>query len=229
MSDVPREPELEHIFELYGEVLKSQLRVALPGKITEYDATKQRGSVKVLVKDSHIDPEQKRVATSIPEIHGVPIMQLGPPRGRITFPIAVGDLCWVMFASSSIALWVQKGGEVDPKNDRHMDINDAVALVGLHSFASIPTTAPTDAVVIHAGLGVKVKLGAPTGTEPTILADSFLDGLGGLGDLLDLMSTFVTAAGALPGMAASATALGTGITTFKGAFALYKSTKAEVK
>lgn len=227
MSDVPRDPELEHLFELYGEVLKAQLRVALPGKITEYDATKQRGSVKVLVKDSHVDAAQKRVATSVPEIHGVPIMQLGPPRGRITFPIAVGDLCWVMFASSSIVQFLLKGGEVDPKSDRHLDINDAVALVGLHSFASIPTTAPTDAVVVHAGDGVKVKLGGPSGTESTLMADTLKTAIDAL--TAGIKAGLVAAGNTSVGGAAIGLAFDTILSAFDTAYAAAKTLKTEVK
>jgi hypothetical protein len=170
MRDDTRNPDLTTVLHAFFENKIDGLRVALPGRIEAYDAATQRASVQPLVKHAHFDETDTRVATSLPQIHSVPVMFLGPARGRITWPVASGDTALLVFASSSIARWLYVGGEVDPGDDRRHDINDAVAIVGLHDFAHVPTTAPTDAIVTH-GLS---RIGGPDATE-AIVVQSALD------------------------------------------------------
>jgi hypothetical protein len=59
--------------------------------------------------------------------------------------------------------------DVDPGDDRRLDVNDAVALVGWHNFKPTPGSAPTDAIVFHCGAGVTVKLGGADASEPPAL------------------------------------------------------------
>lgn len=179
MSDDPRSPGLDSLLALFGESMSARMRTSLPGEITAYDSDTQKASVRALVKDGHVDASERRIAKSIPEIHSVPVMFLGPPRARITWPVRVGDLCLILFSSSAIARWLEVGGEVDPGDDRHHDINDAIAVVGLHNFDDVPTEAPTDAIVFHCD-GVKVKLGGQSGTSPIVVQsalDDFMDAL----------------------------------------------------
>lgn len=228
MSDEPRTPELDGLLNLLGDVIVGGIRVALPGRITEYDATKQKASVKALVKDEHVDASEKRVVQSIPEVHGVPVMMLGPPRGRITYPVAKGDLCLMIFASSSIKQWLAKGGEVDPLDVRHHDINDAIAIVGLHNYsAGGGTPAPIDAVVVHAGDGVKAKIGGPTGTEPTLMSELFKSALDAL--ILAIKAGLVAAGNTATGGVAIGETFDTAVDAFDEAYAAAKTTKTEVK
>lgn len=215
--DEPRDPGLATVLRVFGEALLEGVFVGLPGKITAYDPGTQKASVLPQVKHAHIDEFGKRIAKSLGEIHSVPVMFIGPARGRITTPVAIGDTAWIMFASSSIDRWVFRGEEVDPEDDRHHDINDAIAIVGLHDFAHVPTTAPTDAVVIHAGNGIKVKIGGPTGTEPTFMANTFLDAFG------DLIDAIATATGTGAG------AVNTAKTAFDLRVAEFTTAKTEVK
>ncbi len=235
MSDEPRDPELENVLRMFGESILFGVRVSMPGRITAYDADLQKCSVKPLIKDARLDEKDERVAQSLPEVHGVPVIHFGPARGRITFPVAVGDLCLIMFCSSSIDRWLLVGGEVDPGDDRRHDLNDAVALVGLHNFKSIPTEAPTDALVLHAGLGIVVKIGGPTGTEPTIMGTTYRAAEDNYFTALEALLASIMASPALAtyfGSGAPATvaaAWATAITAFHTAASTYLSSKAEVK
>lgn len=230
MSDEPRDPELENVLRMFGDSLLYGVRVSLPGRITAYDADKQRASVKPLIKDVHIDADDQRVTKSLPEVHHVPVMHFGPARGRITFPVAVGDLCLMLFSSSSLDRWLLVGGEVDPGDDRRHDLNDAVALVGLHHYKSIPTTAPTDALVLHAGTGVKVKIGGPTLTQPTMMGTSYRNAEDTM--LTVIQSAFTALAGVVAlgaPVQGACTAAATAVATFQGLAASFLTTKTEVK
>lgn len=166
----------------------------LPGRITAYDAAKQRASVQVLIQEAHTSELEERVAQTVPEIHEVPLWFFGAQAtGRITVPVAIGDVGMVMFASSSIARWKFRGGLVDPGDDTKHGLNDCVFVPGLHDFAHVPTTAPTDAIVTHG----PTKIGGPTGTERTIMADTFVPALSDvLTEIIAALNVIAPASGA---------------------------------
>lgn len=216
MIDAPRDPELETLLELLGEQIAYGIRTHLPGMITSYDATKQRASVKPLIKDGEIDELNNRRARSLPEINDAIVMFAGPKDGRWTYPVAKGDLCLISFCSSSIELWRQRGGEVDPNDDRRHDISDAVVFVGLHNFLDVPTTAPLDAVVLHSL--ITIKLGGPTAAQSVLRGEAFLDALS------TLVSAIATAVGGGGG-----TAIESALTAFENAAGTYKSGKVKIE
>lgn len=215
-ADVPRDPALETVLELLGEQIVYGLRTHLPGMITTYDAAKQRATVKLLVKDGHVGESSEREAISLPEVSDAIVMFVGPKNGRWTYPVAKGDLCLVSFCSSSIEVWRQVGGEVDPRDDRRHDISDAVAIVGLHHFADVPTTAPLDAVVLHSQ--ITIKLGEPAAAQSVIRGDSFR---GALDTLLTALDTFAAANN-------SAADLQTAITDFKATWGTHLSSRLKI-
>jgi hypothetical protein len=191
--DQSRDPSLEAILDLHAELMKDSIHVMLPGKIVSYDATKQQAVVQPLVKSRRLAEDGvTRVVEDLPPIHNVPVEFCGPARGRVTWPVASGDICEVRFASSSLARWVvmSAGSTVDPGDDRRHDLSDAVCFVGLHSPASPPTDAPVDAVVIHVSGGVKVKLGSSGASHPVPQGDNLQSALN---DFLDALNTYAAA------------------------------------
>lgn len=168
-DDIPSEPDLENVLDLVNEGLMESIRTHLPGQVVSYDATKQSVSVKLLVKGAFADEDGQRQKESQPILHDVPVSHFGPPRGRITCPVASGDLCLVMFCSSSIARVKLTGREDDPGDDRKHQISDAVALVGgFHNLSDPGTDAPANAFVIHCSNGVKILLGASDASDPVL-------------------------------------------------------------
>lgn len=159
MRDEPRDPLLENLLEAHRDVMLQSLWLHLPGQITSYDADTGLASVVPMVQDGEIEEDGvTRTVKTLPEIHDCPVSFPGSGKNRQTFPVAVGDVCLVMWCSSSIARWVVTGQIVDPGDDRRCDYADAVVLPGLSS-SKIPTDAPTDAIVIHADSGIKIQLG----------------------------------------------------------------------
>jgi hypothetical protein len=61
MSDEPRDTPLEHLLGVFGEGLLDGVRVSLPGRITAYDATTQKVSIKPLIKHAHLGENEERV------------------------------------------------------------------------------------------------------------------------------------------------------------------------
>jgi hypothetical protein len=57
-----------------------------------------------------------------------------PSFADLVMPISVGDPGLLVFADGSLDVWLSHGGLVDPLNDRHHALSDAVFIPGLRSF-----------------------------------------------------------------------------------------------
>ena len=157
----PRTPTLEGVINRATRMALRRARVALPARVETYDATKQRVTVQPLILDGYTDENGDRQAERLPVINGVPVVFPGGGGFRVTFPIAVGDVVLLVFSSSSLDRWLALGGEVDPEDDRRHDLNDAIAIPGLHSFAAPLATAPTSTLSIGKdGGGPTIEIGA---------------------------------------------------------------------
>lgn len=168
--DQPRDPSLEDLLDLHGELVADRVHTMLPGKIVAYDATTQLADVQPLIRRRYLAEDGETVVTQdMPVVHSCPVVFCGPARGRITWPVAVGDTCEIRWAFASLARWVRSGGLVDPGDDRRHDPSDAVCQVGLHDGAHVPTDAPTDAIVLHASGGTTIKLGSSSATSAVAL------------------------------------------------------------
>lgn len=206
MSDDPDSPELEHLFDIARDALLSELHTCQPGTITSYDKGKQTATVQLALARRHLDENDDEVSKPVPELHDVIVMHSGPGRGRITFPVRAGDPVLVHFCEASIATWKIRGGNVDDKDQRRHDLNDAIAVLAPHWTSSPPTDAPDDAVVVHASDGVKIKLGgshsALTALDPgtrKLVHEVLLDGstpgtglfdiLGAIADIVEPLPT----------------------------------------
>ncbi len=135
----------------------------MPAKVTAYDYSTQKVSVQPLIYRAREDEEGDRVAERLGIVENVPLMFPGGGAYRVTWPVNVGDLVLLVFADSSMDRWLARGGEVDPEDDRRFHLSDAVAIPGMYHYADIPTSAPTDAMVLHADM---VKLGTPSAADP---------------------------------------------------------------
>lgn len=138
------------------------LRVALPARVTAYDAARQCVEAQPLVHQGYVEEDGTRRAEPLPIVTEVPVVFPGSGPYRITFPIERGDTVLLVFASSAIARWKVTGREGDPGDDRRHRLTDAIAIPGLASLASQPTEAPTDALVVHSD---ELRLGGPDATE----------------------------------------------------------------
>lgn len=213
MSDEPRNPELESLFELMADVVMNRILTHLPGRIVSYDEDTQSCSVQPLIMYGHLDERGRRVVKPLPELHDAPVKFIGPKNGRITTPVKPGDLCTVMWCSASIATQKQVGGLVDPKTDHRHDVSDAYVLIGGHSFKNPPTSAPDDAVVWHVDDGTELRLGAPDADQSVIRGDAFRSAL-------DTM---------LDAFALAESSLSPAVTAFKNTWATLLSGKVKIE
>lgn len=215
--DVPRDPSLTALLQLLVEQALDGVRTMLPGKIVAYDDSRQIAVVQPLIQDRRLSEQGENELKTIPPVHDVPVMFCGPKNARWTFPVAVGDLCALWFSSSAISNFIAQGGgnPLDPGSSRRHDLSDAIAWVGLHSPASAPTDAPTDAVVLHLSGGIVLRLGGSGASNPAVLGSSWQSAFN---SFLSALSTYATAIQSSADPSGTATtALGLAITAASSA------------
>lgn len=113
----------------------NNVHVALPAKVVSYDAAQNKISAQPLINQHYVDSDGNDQSTPLPIVNEIPVIFPGSDGARIRFPITVGDTVLLIFCSASIDRWLVRGDQVDPEFDRRHDLNDAVAIPGLGSFA----------------------------------------------------------------------------------------------
>lgn len=111
----------------------AQLRVAIPGIVESFDASKQTVSVQPAITENIQAGDEATKATKLPILTDIPICF---PRANgycITLPIAKGDECLLVFADMCIDGWWQSGGVQDQMETRRHDLSDAFAIIGVTS------------------------------------------------------------------------------------------------
>jgi len=109
----------------------SDVHTCLPAQIISYDHTKEKASVEPLLKRKYRDGKIDR----LPIIVNVPVVWPRSGGCSLTFPVKKGDGCLLIFSERSLDKWLSVGGVVEPDDPRKFDLTDAIALMGLTSFA----------------------------------------------------------------------------------------------
>lgn len=106
---------------------------ALPGIVNAFDAVKMTVSVVPAVKARVLGADGVADWVTLPLLVDCPVLFPGGGGFTLTFPVAVGDECLVLFASRCIdAWWDSSQVSVQPDMRMH-DLSDGFALVGVRS------------------------------------------------------------------------------------------------
>jgi hypothetical protein len=138
------------------------LHTAMPGRIENYDAARNKATVKPLIKRVLADGKVE----SLPVISNVPVVFPRTAAASLRFKVAKGDGVVLIFAERALERWLANGGEQEPGKPRHHDMNDAIAFLGAYSFAEPPSDDGSADVLLKAGVaslrldGGKLALGA---------------------------------------------------------------------
>lgn len=158
------------LFELTQEILK-QLNCVKVGIIQSFNAGTQEATVQVAFQQvTSIAPDGTKTLAQYPLLLNVPVVFPSGGGFTLTFPIAAGDECVVLFNDRQIDTWLANGAGSPPETGRVHDLSDGIAIVGLRSnpraLASVSTTATqlrsddgTTFVEVNSQ-GVKVHAGA---------------------------------------------------------------------
>ena len=123
---------LEAYFGSFSEALNC-IKI---GRIENVDFTNQTVDVQILHKRVNMNLN-KRELKDYALLKQVPFIVLGGGKSNLTFPIAKGDNCLLLFCDYEIDRWWDTGENLPANFERKHDISDAFAIVGVHSMVDL--------------------------------------------------------------------------------------------
>ncbi|HEY1847068.1 MAG TPA: Gp138 family membrane-puncturing spike protein [Buttiauxella sp.] len=137
--------QLAEVLAATSAAISNDLRVALPGIIQSFDPETVTCAVAPAIKGARTESDGSVNSVSYPLLVDVPVIF---PRGggcTLTFPVAAGDECLLIFADRAIDFWWQSGSTQEPVNTRQHSLSDAFVIPGPQSqvkkISGISTTA----------------------------------------------------------------------------------------
>ena len=124
-------PDLSEAMRFVMDDSSARLRVALPGQIDKYDATKR--TAEIILGYNRVYNDGTVVPIRSPLVD-VPVVTLQGGGIHFGFPISKGDECLVIFSDINIDAWHAVGGQQTPLDQRRHDISDGFAIVGPNSW-----------------------------------------------------------------------------------------------
>ncbi len=115
------------------EAMQSRLWTALPAIVQSFNAAQMTVTAQPTINGRYIDSTGAGQSLQMPVLLDVPVLWQGGGGATLTFPIAQGDECLVVFSSRCIDAWWSLGGAQDPPEIRMHDLSDGFALVGMRS------------------------------------------------------------------------------------------------
>ncbi len=130
----PSEQSLYTLMQsLKREILKD-CNCAKVGVIQSFDAAKQEVTVQVaFTQVTSIAPDGTQTLAAYPLLLNVPVLFPGGGGITLTFPVAQGDECLVVFNDRQIDNWLVSGPGLPPTVGRVHDLSDGIAIVGLRN------------------------------------------------------------------------------------------------
>lgn len=159
--------------EAYRKLLDNfgfKTRVASPGIIQSFDATKQTVTVQLALNEK-IVVDGVQTWETIPLLVDVPILMPRAGGFTLTMPVTIGDECLVVFSDCCFDAWWQSGGIQNQIDRRRHDLSDGFAILGVWSQPRVISGYSTDSAQLRSDDGtsvVEVKANEINITAPTI-------------------------------------------------------------
>jgi hypothetical protein len=161
-------PEWEHLNKAL-EQHSADLRVSSPGIIQSFNPTTQTATVQLAIRE-RVNLDGVGTWEDIPVLVDVPVHMPRAGGYSITYPVAAGDECLVIFGDQCMDAWWQSGGQQNQVERRRHDLSDGYALVGIWSQPRVLPGYSDQSVQLRTDDGtsyVEVK-----GTDVNIVADN---------------------------------------------------------
>lgn len=226
MSDL-NTPSFTGALQQLIDTAVASAHIGMPARVESYDASQQRISAKPIIRRTATQEDGERIAESLPVIEGVPVIFPGAGAYKITWPIAKGDIVWLMFGECSLDKWLSLGGsDVDPNDDRRNALSDAVAIAGILPFSRASDQTDPSAMVLAGAL----KLGGTLAVDSAVKGTTYRaaeDAL--LGVIGSAFAALGTDTKLDPASKTACVAVAAALTAFLGSSASYLSTKVKTE
>lgn len=131
-------PDLAEFLARRMRDISARINCHTIGTIQSFDAANQTATIKVNfqkvikgINSLNNVAEASDMVIDYPALVNVPVMFAQGGGAYLTFPIAAGDTCMVLFCDRDMDIWFATAQISPPNSERIHDINDAVAIVGL--------------------------------------------------------------------------------------------------
>ncbi len=160
---IPNEPELKDVLELLKKDISLSLNCHAIATIQSFDSEKQTASATVNYRQTYFergaDGVYVPVLKNYPLLVDCPVVCLGGGAGALTFPIAEGDECLVLFNDRDLDNWFSGSSSSAVATSRLHSFADGVLVVGLRSLANSLSDYNTSGTELKFGT-TKLKIGA---------------------------------------------------------------------
>lgn len=153
---------LEWVNIALGSAL-SKIWTSLPGIIQSFDPDAMTVTVQPAIRALVRDETGAQVETDLPLLLDCPVQFPAGGGCTLTFPVAQGDECLVVFASRCIDAWWQSGGIQNQAELRMHDLSDGFALLGFRSQPRVIPAISTTAAQLRSDDGSTFVEVAPGG------------------------------------------------------------------
>lgn len=151
MKQVERLNDREEALRQMQDGFQSKMWTALPGIVQSYDAAEGTVSVQPAVNGQQLLIDGTYKIIPMPLLIHCPVLYAGGGGFLMTFPIAEGDECVVVFSSRSIDAWWQSGG-AQGQIEYHMhDLSDGFAFIGPFSQPRLPENISASVMQLRKG------------------------------------------------------------------------------
>lgn len=158
-----RSGDLSATLEAERGITNGQIRVAMPGIIQSFDPDTVTCTVQPATRSVQQLNDGTTSTRDYPLLVDVPLIFPCGGGCTLTFPVAPGDECLLIFSDRCIDFWWQSGGVQEPVDPRQHDLSDAFAIVGPQSQVQKIGNISTSAVELRSDDG-GTKLGLNPGT-----------------------------------------------------------------
>lgn len=137
------EPSMYDLLNLFKRQIMQELNCHGLAQVQSFNSTDLTITAKMMYSKTYYD--QQRDGTVVertveyPLMLDVPIVVLGGGNARLTFPIAEGDECLILFNDRDIDKWFQGATSGPVKTNRLHSFADGVALIGFFEVSSYDT------------------------------------------------------------------------------------------
>lgn len=154
------EPDLINLLQLLKSNIFATLNCVQVGKIESVNFENQTVVVELQIKRLQSISTAGVPTYSNPAKYPLtcPFFVLFGGQAGITFPIAPGDGCIVLFNDQEIDQWYANGGMQIPISQRAHDVADGIALVGINNLQTLIQNYFSAGIRLFLGESVKIEL-----------------------------------------------------------------------
>jgi hypothetical protein len=219
---------LRDLLDLVKKELMLTLNCHAIATVQSFDATKQTVTATLSYKQAYEqrDPRSGKYSTVLmnyPLLIDCPAIVLGGGGGALTFPIAAGDDCLILFNDRDMDNWFAGAANGDLASSRLHSMADGIALVGIRSLQNSLEDYDEERVALAYNGG---KIGV---SEKILIKNETVDFKTQFDLMFTALTTFGTAVGAASSVAqvaAAGTALTLALTPIKAQMDLLFETEA---